>query len=370
MLNGWIAAGGRAIIATQGGDYNRFAQVFGGEVTTVRPADPDLALSPFPPVASVQEGPDADEHVDQLTSILALMAKEPGETPTLVERSVITLAIRRLYASLATDAAAPTLQDWVQCLADLRATLPTFQEQEAADSIGALVRFWLSSPYGAAFNRSRSPITSPVAVWNLEHIKDRHTLSLVLALFSSLATASLAHGKLQLVMDEVWATFKVPAGAALLEVAFRTWRKRGGSITIISQGISDYLGLPEVLQNAILNNAQCKYILPHEETEIPKVAEAFLLNDREQELLAGLRAEPGKFTEFLGMFGPRRQVLRLAPTPLEYWLATSHHADLKWEALVRQANPDRSLLEILKGMARKWPGGAMQMDVATQKEVV
>ena len=56
-------------------------------------------------------------------------------------------------------------------------------------------------------------------------------------------------------------------------------------------------------------------------------------------------------------FGENGAVLRLEPTPLEYWIATTDPDDLKAEALAREKNPALRPLALLQELARQFPKG-------------
>jgi hypothetical protein len=61
------------------------------------------------------------------------------------------------------------------------------------------------------------------------------------------------------------------------------------------------------------------------------------------------------------MLSQRRQVIRLIPTPIEYWIATSNKKDVDWEALARSRSPNKSPMDVLKVLAHKYPHGAMHV---------
>ena len=123
------------------------------------------------------------------------------------------------------------------------------------------------------------------------------------------------------------------------------------------------MDVPDVCRSAILNNSPIKLFLSHDASDLDVVASTFKLNEREVELLRGLRSVPGRFSELLGLFGERRQVLRLVPTGIEYWLATSHPNDRKWEEFSIACNPKLSREEIVKGLAQRYPNGAIELQI-------
>ena len=222
--------------------------------------------------------------------------------------------------------------------------------------------FWIDGPYGPAFLRNRAvDPNEKLSVWNLKNIRDDDTRSVVLALLSGIISHSIESGPTVVVMDEVWSILKGDAGPDLVESLYRTVRKEGSAIWSISQSMSDYAALPVGCRDAILNNSQFKVLLAHEAANIETAAAICRLNEREASLLQSLRTVPGQYSEILCMLSQRRQVLRLVPTPIEYWIATSHKKDVDWEALALSASPNRSRFDVLKGLARRYPNGALHL---------
>ncbi len=361
LLNGWLGAGGRVVVATRGRDYHRYAEIFGGTIYDVALDDQNLALGPFPPPAEVHDastGASSDVTLAHLASIIAIMVTEGAEGVDREKRRLIHKATLGLYQSLAPDAPAPTFRDWLQCLLALRET-----ERESAAVLSALARqmqFWLEGPYGPAFCRNRQQGASErLSVWNLERIHDSDTQGVVLGVLSGIIAQSIQTAPTIVVLDEVWAIFKSEAGAALVETLYRTVRKEGSAIWTISQSMNDYVALPDAVRSAILNNSPVKLFLAHDSSELDLVTNTFKLNPREAEMLGSLRSEPGRYSEILALLGKRRQVLRLVPTGIEYWLATSHPRDRDWEELAMREFPDLPRIELVKRLARRLPQGAI-----------
>jgi len=164
--------------------------------------------------------------------------------------------------------------------------------------------------------------------------------------------------------NEVWAIFKSDAGAALVENLYRTVRKAGSAIWTISQSMNDYVSLPAATRSAILNNSPMKFFLAHDTSELQLVASTFKLNSRELDLLASVRSDPGHYSELLAFLGRRPQVLRLSPTGIEYWLATSHPKDRDWEQLAMDQHPGMDRFALIQSLGRSYPNGAITLKFA------
>jgi conjugal transfer ATP-binding protein TraC len=203
-----------------------------------------------------------------------------------------------------------------------------------------------------------------MSIWNLEKIPDADTQGVIFALLSNIIMQSIDFGPTIVVFDEVWAILKSEAGAHLVETLYRTVRKMGSCIWTISQSINDYVELPPSTRSSILSNSDLKFFLPHKSSEIDVVGEVFKLNERERHLLHSLEPRPGQYSEILCFIGPRRQVWRHVPTPLEYWCATSHPTDVKVAEAYESAHPEKSCRQVLEYLAAKYPNGAIHVGQA------
>ncbi len=363
LLTGWLASGGRVLVATRGRDYHRYAEIFGGRIQDVSIEDPELALGPFPDYDAVVSAEHQDVLFEHLSTILGVMIADTSTELGRVERRLLYRATQLTYVRRAAGKNAPTFVEWLESLVQLAAE----DEETAAASrtMGRQLRFWLEGPHGHAFCRNRREMSDvPLAVWNLEQIADPDTQRVVLALLSGTISQSIKLGPTVVVLDEVWAILKSDTGASLVESLYRTVRKEGSAIWTISQSMNDYAALPDATRSAVLNNSAMKFFLAHDPSELATVRETFRLSDRETDLLASLRSEPGRFSEMLAFIGGRRQVLRLAPTGIEYWLATSHPRDREWERLAMQEHSSLQRFEILKHLARSYPHGAIRVEFA------
>ena len=359
LLTGWLARGGRVVIATRGRDYHRFAEIFGGTLCDISLEDPNLALGPFPTPSDVAKvGP--ERALEHLTSILAIMVVDGSTGLDRLARRLLYNATRALYDKLGPGASAPTFREW---LAELEAIAASEPDSAAlATQLSKQIRFWTEGPYGAVFCRNRKTFDdAPLSVWNLDQVHDRDTQGVVLAVLSGVIAQSIQSAPTVVVLDEVWSLFKSEAGAALVESLYRTVRKEGSAIWTISQSMNDYVALPDATKSAILNNSPIKMFLSHDSSELDLVSSTFRLSCRETELLASLKSKPGRFSDMLMFLGKHRLVVRLVPTGIEYWLATSHPKDCDWERLALKEHPNLDRLELLKRLGRSYPHGAINI---------
>jgi hypothetical protein len=367
LLNGWIASGGRVVIATRGKDYHRYAEIFGGKVNDISLEDEALALGPFPPPAEVASQATPAAVFEHLAAIIGIMVADGAKSLDRLGRRLIYAATQDLYSQLEPTAAAPTFQDWVTALERVAHKEP--DSVDLASAITKQLKYWLEGPYGRAFCRNRAvggdgKPGGTLSLWNLESITNADTQGVVMGVLSGVIARSIQEAPTVVVLDEVWSIFKSEAGATLVETLYRTVRKEGSAIWTISQSMNDYVALPDATRSAILNNSPIKLFLSHDPSELELVGQLFQLTDRERNLLKSLTSEPGHYSELLAFFGKRRQVLRVIPTGIEYWLATSHRKDRDWEKLAIEQYPELSRTEIVKRLGRSYPHGVVHIQLA------
>jgi type IV secretory pathway VirB4 component len=109
-----------------------------------------------------------------------------------------------------------------------------------------------------------------------------------------------------------------------MEYAARTFRKTGSGITFITQGVEEIVQSP--IGAAILNNTATKLIML-QKGDIRVLNDALKLNSQELRLIQSLEQRKGVFSEGFLMEGDARRVLRISPSPLEYWISTSDARD-------------------------------------------
>ena len=114
-----------------------------------------------------------------------------------------------------------------------------------------------------------------------------------------------------------------------MEYAARTFRKTGSGITFITQGVEEIIA--SGLGPAILNNTATKLVMLQKgDTRVLK--DQLKLNSQELRLILSLEQRKGLFSEGFLITGETKQVIRIQPSPLEYWISTSDARDNQYLA--------------------------------------
>jgi conjugal transfer ATP-binding protein TraC len=198
-------------------------------------------------------------------------------TPTQLETTLISEAIRWAWATEGNDAGADTVYQYLaEFPAHATGVLETLGNKEeiirAAQLLGLYMKNFLSSgPYGRYFNgRSTFDISQDEAVvLELEHLKPQIelfrvvTLQVINAVTADLYLSDRSRKRL-VILDEAW-QFLGSGGdsaqlRAVIESGYRRARKYGGSFTIISQSLLDLKQFGSI-GNVINANSAFKFLL-------------------------------------------------------------------------------------------------------------
>ena len=156
-------------------------------------------------------------------------------------------------------------------------------------------------------------------------------------------------------IDECWEHLKVRGASQFMEYCVRVLRKSGSGICFITQGLEEIVA--SSIGAAILNNTATKFILM-QRGDLEPIRNILKLNDQEMTLISSLRQQKGVYSEAFMMANDKRGVLRIFPTPVEYWIATSDAADNTLLAEARSQFSDKTLPQIIHWLAVNFPKGS------------
>ena len=88
------------------------------------------------------------------------------------------------------------------------------------------------------------------------------------------------------------------------------------------------------------------------------LANTLKLNSQELALIHSLQQRKGQFSEGFMIEGDHRQVVRIFPSPFEYWLSTSDAQDNKY--LLELKEQGLTLVQAVEKAAELYPNGISQ----------
>ncbi|MEC4682483.1 MAG: hypothetical protein VST70_02205 [Nitrospirota bacterium] len=308
------------VIVENGGDFERLAGFFGGDYIRIDLSG-NFSLNPFPLKNDLCVGGDRYDP-DWMGFLVALI-----ETflitahPVLpVHRSILGQCLSDLYDRLPG-------QDVRPCLTDLVRTLFSFrgrdeEDEQASYEMAKTLEAWATGLYAPLFNNpSGFAPRKRILGFDLSGLDRQESLrGIVFAFIAGISLEKLFREKnrrLYFVYDEAHRLMTQFRGTGFLEHMYRTARKFGGGVVAMSQSPEDWL--TEGREGGILGNSSWKWIFPC--SVLPSTYQKIGLSDREIDLISSLEFERGEFSECYLSMGTRRGILRLEPSPLEYWMA-------------------------------------------------
>jgi len=337
----------RALVIDIGGSYRRLAEIVGGAYFDVR-VEEKYAINPLLPKSSLlrDDGTFDPEMLAAQTSLLARFLPGGGSGTA---RLVIEKALERVYR----EKDEPLLSDVYQELAkgSWEGTL-----KASSDAVAAELRQYVETVYANLLSRPSKvrPFESPLTVFDLAGLKEHKNLqSILVAVIAFSLNRQLDDRSVRkvIVIDEGWELFNDAAAADLISKLYRQARKQNGAILSISQSPAEFLDSP--VSPAIMANIH--WVMALKMASGHDKLSSFGFTDQAIEEAKTLQVVPRAFSEVLIRFGsaPAR-VARIAPTSVEYWIATTNAEEAVAEEKLRH---EKSLtpIESVKEMARKEP---------------
>jgi len=331
-----------------GGSYQKLCENLGGQYVPLG-VDCGVSINPF----DLPAGDEKPSHlkVKFLVGLIELMTKEddsnslPRLTRSLLEESII-----RVYK----EHENPTMSD-------LRGLLLS-SDSKRLKEVGQILGSWCGdTAFGQFLDRPTNIKTeNGLVAFDLKGLESLGELQTVcLYLITDLIWRQIQNNRYQMkfvVFDECWRLLKDKAGQDFIESIFRTCRKYYTSCIAISQAIQDFA--ESEISSAIIPNCSIKWLLQQGQSDSTAITKHLGLNENEVQLVAGLRQKIGHFSESYLLSGTEgRSVVMVEPSPIELWLATTNPKDLKVIEDEKKLHPEKSQLEILKGLAKKHPHG-------------
>jgi conjugal transfer ATP-binding protein TraC len=248
----------------------------------------------------------------------------------------------------------------IPVLSELTEKLAKSKESTLVD-ISKILFMWTGNrPYGKLLDGKGSLRTdAPICTFDLKGLSSYPDLqSVMILILTDFILTQVEQDKVnkkRIILDEAWQLLKSNAAAGFMEYCARTLRKTGSGITFITQGVEEIVDSP--IGSAIMNNTATKFILLQRgDSEILK--NALKLNSQELNLVFSLEQRKGEFAEGFMIEGDHRQVIRIYPSPFEYWLSTSDASDNRYIQELRDKG--MSLVQAIEEAARTHPNGISQ----------
>ena len=316
-----IARGTKVFVIDIGGSYRKMTEVLDGQYFEINLTG-QYAINPLE--LRNPQLPPSGERLKGLVSIVEQMVVDQGEKLSRFERVLLETALTAVFEKSrgGPEPTSPTLSDLARhCLND---------SDEALKKIGKLLFPWVGdTPYGKLLDRpGKIEADRSIVAFDLKGLSQypdlQSVMILILTNFILEQVESDRSVPKRVLLDEAWELLKSSAASQFMEYAARTFRKTGSGITFITQGVEEIIA--SGMAPAILNNTATKLVmLQRGDTKV--LRDALKLNSQELRLIQSLEQQKGVFSEGFLMEGESRQVIRIQPSPLEYWISTSDARD-------------------------------------------
>jgi len=175
------------------------------------------------------------------------------------------------------------------------------------------------------------------------------------------------------VLDECWALLDSPVLADCVVQLFRTARKRGASVWGISQTLEDFVGTkqkPKEHGAGILRNTSVK-VIGQQPGDVGPLIDHLGLNEVALNEIKRFSApRKGRSAEILLVLGEKSettQTVRLVPTGVDYWVATTYPRERAYRAWYLKENAGRPLIDLYKELAVRFPHGLADQEALPEE---
>ncbi len=336
-----------------GGSYRKLTEALGGQYVEVNLSE-DYAINPFA-IPNAKEKPSNQKLKSLLAIIETMVAEDDKSKLPKLERVLLEKAILDTYKRLGRVGKVPLLSDLTETCTD--STEPSLK------NFSKLLFSWTGDrPYGKLLDRVGSLKTnSSITAFDLKGLSAYPDLqAVVILILTDFILTEVEQDKTRtkrIILDEAWEFLKSPAAANFMEYCARTLRKTGSGITFITQGVEEIVA--SAIGPAILNNTATKFVML-QRGDSNVLREVLKLNPQELNLIQSLGQKKGFYSEGFMIEGDHRQVVRIYPQPLDYWLSTSDAKDNQFLA-DQMANEKLSLIAALKKASVHAPFGMSQL---------
>ena len=347
MLFQQIARGTKVFVIDIGGSYKKLTTLLNGQYFEVSLSE-KYAINPFA-ISNVQLGP-SNEKIKSLVSIIEQMISDSENKLGKLDKVLIEKTLAETFEKAKSRKKSPVLSDFKkECEASSEPELK---------KIAKLLYVWTGdSPYGKLLDReSELSTNSIITAFDLKGLSQYPDLQAVMILLITNYILDQVENERsipkRILLDEAWQHLQSPAATSFMEYAARTFRKTGSGISFITQGVEEIVASP--IASAILNNTSTKVIM-QQRGDLEVLKNTLRLNSQEVSLIQSLEQRKGVFSEAFFIEGDHRQVIRIYPTPMEYWVSTSDSRD----NLLLQSMTDTGLTleDAIEKAASEYPFG-------------
>jgi len=307
-----------------GGSYEWVTRLFKGAYAAMNLARPGFSINPF-------SLPLTPENHRFLLSFLRVLAESDGYRLTARDERDLHEQIENLYEVEPSQRRLFTLANIMN---------RTLHEH--------LQRWVEGGPYGFLFDHAEDSLTfARFQTFDFEGM-DKNPQILEPLLFYILHRANTAISDPEVAttfkvfaIDEAWRFLRHPAIRSYIREGFKTWRKKNAAVILATQSSDDLLS--SELLPVVVESCPTKLFLSNPGMDVTSYREAFHLNEKEADLIAGLTPK----RQILLKRPDRSKILNLNVGAKDYWLYTNNPFDNQKKREAFEQHGFEEALEIL-----------------------
>ena len=358
IILSYIAEGGKVWVIDRGGSYVKLADNLDGRYIGFKPHE-KVILNPFTRLEEMTD----DDRKFLVKLFMAMVLKEDEPALPLEYEQNMENAIMKAYRQKENKATITDVYDSLMKAYEeaLYKDLP-YEADINYRLAKRLYRWTRHGPYGKYFEGDANvdfdkefigmdldPLSSDPDLQNIILLMLVHSINHYIM--------NMPRGQRKLlIIDEAWALLKNEHSADVIEFAYRTYRKFGGSIIIITQSITDLWKMGSV-GRVVVENSEWNFIL----SQNPEVLDAIYnegllsIDGRMLEILKTVKTRKGYYSEIFIKSPYGRDLVRFIASPVIYWIATTNPDDL--QAIQKMERAGYSRLEAIRYLAEHYPSG-------------
>jgi len=286
----------RQIIIDNGGTYLNVVTALGGKYFEYDPANP-LSFNPFFCEKKRDQYELTGDKLSFLVALLAVIWKgNEGDRLSKAEQSLLSNLIPVYYRETEVLPSFKGFFEWFQAYDENHQNDKGYQRDCENVNVGELflvMKPFVYGEYKAVLNSDESIDLSeyPLIAFDMAKVKSNMMLYPIIALLiTELALEQIRKFPKErkfIYMDEAWSMLSDSMGG-FVEHMFRTIRKNNGSMSIITQGVSEIV--ESSVGNAILANASTQIILNHtDKKQIDRLGEVFGFTRHQLDLIRSIQ---------------------------------------------------------------------------------
>ncbi|MGF7181511.1 hypothetical protein [Tunturiibacter psychrotolerans] len=371
-----MAARSNALISIieSGDSYRPLIELMGSKMIEMS-LDSDATINSWDlPKGELRPSNDQISYLKNLTRHM-LGENTPPDLDIDLLDSVLLDAIASTYKRCSSKSFNP-----IPLFGDFAAELAHWQDRDRNQKINEMARLaatklrvWVDEgPYAKLFDRPTTvPLDSTWLYFNIDKLKSdprlEGAMSLQIAHTSIHRTSGMSGRPSLSMIDECKVVFDTPILAATVERDFLTARKRYASVWAIGQTPEQIVGTqakPNPYGIGIAKNASTK-IIGKQPGDMTAHREHMHLNETAINQIKGF-AQPkkGHSAEFLIAIGEKAEsthVIRIAPTPVDYWITTTYPRERTYRKWWLREHEDLPLLSAYEALAQSYPRGLAEL---------